>query len=122
MKSATDLRQTMLHRASALLQVVLLVLLIAQPIYAIEPSRGDSTSLIKNHAGHLPLEEDVPTPAGNAAEENTVSGISETEDFLHGSGAELYRPVALLFEYHPARYSIYQAFHAEQLIPPPDRY
>jgi len=28
----------------------------------------------------------------------------------------------LLFEYYPARYSIYQAFHAEQLIPPPDRY
>ena len=112
----------MLHRASALLQVVLLVLLIAQPIYALEPSRGEPTSSVKNLAGHLPLEEEVPAPAGNTAEENNVSGISETEDFLHGSGAELHRPVALLFEYHPARYSIYQAFHAEQLIPPPDRY
>ncbi len=121
MRSRVDFFQNFLRQTSALLQVILLCLLTIQPAFAIRSTAEESTPWTQFCADSLPVEEDIPNPLGNSTEENTASGLSLAEEFLHGSEASVHPPEELLTDYYPLHLFPYQAFHSEQLIPPPDR-
>jgi hypothetical protein len=121
MSGRFDFFRKLLRQASALVQVLLLCMLTLQPAFAIRSSSEEPTAWVEVCSNPLPLEEDIPNPLGNSTEENAASSLTLAEEFLHGSEAIVHPSTDLLTDYCTLHLSTYQAFHCEQLIPPPDR-
>lgn len=110
-----------LRRVSTLLQIFLLIGLTIQPAWATSNSFFQ-TKLAANAPVHFPLEEESSVPLNNTSEESNPGGFSFTDEYLHNNQSTEANVEMLLTEFHFCADQLYQAYHGEQLIPPPDRF
>lgn len=119
MQSSCFNRFRFLRGFSVVVQIFLLLGLTIQPAWA---TVNPYVAVVASEApAHFPVGgEDAPIPLNNTSEECNGAGFSITEEFLHENEVGEENAVRILTQFPPRSVRTYQAYHGEQLIPPPD--